>query len=781
MTLPIPDTTNVPNASAPASVTAALTPSPASPPTPAASPAPSPAPPMTPSSPAAPASDPTSDPASSQNSGWGHAILQAMTGGPQYVIGEDGVRRPAPQTKMNLGRMLTATVLSGLLAPDSYRDTPFGPVRDYNGTAGNVYKASQAKAEEQRQKPQQVSDDVKTRKLQFLQNNAKAFALHTAQWHFKQEQYATNKPTIDATNNALEEYMNGRTNANDPQQPEAWLARGISAKDVISGGHKLTDSNVYQDGQTPDGEPTYAVINPKLENITLSKEATDTLARVNSAYRNVHAVVGGKVTMPMSMFISGMHDVAMVNSGREWVNKLNASADVNGKKAKEFTQKEFEDAVKEDPRALQTLWTLTHAVAGGNLPDQRADNLLATLAKNPGGDKILGLMGMTAQEALSKAEHINQARESQEALAKMGGIGPKAPSSPEQISNVHDTIQNNPELTQTQKDALISRFPAEGPDGQVHMTQGQMKDIEQAMQSFLASNKKDALAAGDPKAITESVNNAVFGGDVLNMKDLFTYARGNPTIRAQAENLLYKTAKDNGLDPNQYTMGKQQAKYNMQLEYSGGMKTKTGQQIVAFDTLLGHIQDAYEANNEWVRSNNPQLSKSQSWWARNMSNDQNYLRFQDDIIAPAKEYMNFLNANRAEHTEDITSLQRVLDPGTSPVAATQAMQSFLRTADVRAAALGDSYVQTMGKTYPIIDGQGAALLNSVLNGKSRAVAVSQPIPRGWVGGAGEAAQRSTPSREVLQTIFAAANGSKTLATRLANENGWAIPPSTKQQ
>lgn len=703
------------------------------------------------------------------------AVLKSATGGDAfYTDPETGERKLAPQSRGTLGKTLIAATLAGMLAPDKYRETPFGPVRDYTGTAGSAMQASQAALEKARQRPQQLSEQQMAAKLRVIENATRAYALHTAQWHFKQDQYAVNKPTIDATNNALQEYENSR-DANDPNQPSAWLQRGLTVDQLTKNGFRRDEANVYQDGRTPDGEPTYAIINPKLQNITLTPEQTDLLARVNSQYRNIHAVVGGKVTIPMSTFISGMQDVAMVNSGRGWINQLNHNDSVNGGEAKDITQEQFEDAIRKNPKMLKVMWGLTHAGASGNLPDQRADNLLDVLATQPGGEGVLALMGLTPQEAMAKAEDINRERESKEALAKMGGIGPKAPALPESIQKTQDTITNNKDLTDTQRTTLLNRFPAPGPDGQVHMTQGQLKDVDQAMQAFMTAHEKEALQTGDPKVLAASVNNMVFGGDIAKIQDLIGYARNNPTLKLQYANALHDAAQAAGLDPNNFTMGAFQAKNDMLQDYSGGSKTKTGQQIIAFDTLLGHIQDAYKANNDWVRSNNPYMAKAQSWWARNMSNDPDYLRFQDDIIAPAKEYMNFLNANRAEHTEDIASLQRVLDPSTSPRAATQAMESFLRTADVRAAAIGHKYIETMGKTYPVVDGQSAALLNGILGGRSHAVAVSTPIPRGWVGASGEVPKRSMPSNQVLETILAAAGNDKALAMRLANENGWVIP------
>ena len=47
---------------------------------------------------------------------------------------------------------------------------------------------------------------------------------------------------------------------------------------------------------------------------------------------------------------------------------------------------------------------------------------------------------------------------------------------------------------------------------------------------------------------------------------------------------------------------------------------------------------------------------------KKFGNDPTYAKFKASLIAPGKEFMNFLNANRAEHDADIKATSEITDP-----------------------------------------------------------------------------------------------------------------------
>jgi hypothetical protein len=407
---------------------------------------------------------------------------------------------------------------------------------------------------------------------------------------------------------------------------------------------------------------------------------------------------------------------------------------------------------------------LTHAVAGGNLPDdgQRPDNLIHTLLTSPNSIELLKLIGLTPEEASKKADAISNERVKANALAKEGGVGDKSPAPQDQVDAMMKAVKN---LPADEQQALMADF---NPNG---TTVGELKHIGDKVETALQQNKTREIQAGDPAMLQETATNMI-EGDLSSIKDMTT-TKSN--VRAKFDNILQTEARRRGLDPTRYTVSATQAKSEMYKEFSG-TATKTGAQLLSFNTLLGHVAEGIDANDKWARSNSPLANHAISWLAKNATNDPDFKRFQTDIIAPAKEYMNFLNQNRAEHEQDIKSLAGVIDENSTPQGALVALKEFAKTADIRAAQFGQKYLQTVGNSYPVVNGSSIAALDRILGpGQSLSAKVSRPIPRGWQNG------QATPltDRRVLNGIFEAAGRDPQEATRIARENGWIVPQQSR--
>lgn len=708
------------------------------------------------------------------------AVLKSATGGDVYYTDPIGQRRIAPQSRGTLGKTLVAATLAGLLSKDEYRQTPYGPVRDFSGSAGNALEASQNVINQRRAQPQKLSDEAQTKKIMTIQNNASLIALQSASARLKHENQVNNAAAVETGLTPFKDYEALRTSNNDPSQPKAFLNQKLTHDQVLAVGpngkpaHNLTDSNVIQDGwidkwnedtQQMEPEPTYAVLNPDLKDVTLPKNVTDMLNKVNSQWKDIHQVVGGNVSVPVNAYVSAMHDYSAVMQGQQVLDTLNKT--VNGKDAKPLSLDAVASAAREGrdkgSNILPALYSLTHAVAGNNLPEdgQRPDNLLHTLLTSPNGNDILKLIGLTPDQASKKADAINAERVKQLALAKEGGVSDKAPADPEKVSQL-PKMATDLGLTPAQTEALTSKTNIAG------MTQGEYREAVNKIQSQANTNTEQDIKKGDPVQLQMTANNAI-EGDTSSIKDLLT-SRQN--VRDNYNNLVQNEARKRGLDPTRYTLGAQQSKADMFKDYSGGSATKTGAQLISFGKLLGHINEGYDASQSWARSGSPLVNRSMAWLAENAENDQDFKRFQTEIVAPAKEYMSFLNQNRAEHESDIKSLESVLSPSTTPAGVLTALQSFAKTADIQAAQLGQKYLQTVGTTYPVVNPTGVGILERMLGkGNSQAAAVSVNIPRGWANNS------ATPltDKNVLNRIFQAAGRDPVTATRIAKENGWIVP------
>src|SRR6266496_341261 len=707
------------------------------------------------------------------------AVLKNATGGDVYYTDPQGQRKLAPQSRGTLGKTLIAATLAGLLAKDEYRQTPYGPTRDYTGTAGNAMEASQGVTEKMRQAPQKLSDEAQTRKLMTIQNNSNLLALQSASARLKHANQQENAAAVETTLAPFKDYESLRTSNNDPSQPPAFVSQNMTSDQVLAKGpdgkpsHKLTDSNIIQDGWIQkwnettgqmEPEPTYSVLNPDLKDVTLPKNVTEMLNKINSQWQDIHKIVGGTVRVPVNAYVSAMHDYSAVMQGQQVLDTLNKT--VNGKDAKPLTVEAVAAAARASKdkgmNLLPALMSLTHAVAGGNLPEdaQRPDNLLHTLLTSPNGGELLKLIGITPEEAGEKADIINAERQRKLALAKEGGIGDKSPADAGKVADL-PRMAESLGLKPEQTELLTSKGNTAG------MTQGEYKEAVNKIIAQANTNNEQAIKAGDPAQLQTTANNMI-EGDTSSVKDLLT-SRQN--VRDTFNNVMQNEARKRGLDPTRYTLSAQQARADMYKDYSGA-STKIGSQLNSFGTLLGHVAEGYDASEAWIRSGSELVNKPLGWLAKNATNDQNFKRFQADIIAPAKEYMSFLNQNRAEHEQDIKSLEGVLSDQTTPAGAITAFKSFAKTADIRAANLGQKYLQAVGTTYPVVNPTGVAILDRLLGkGKSQAAAVSKNIPRGWANGS--ASPISDPN--LLQTIFQAAGNDPATARQVAKENGWIIP------
>ena len=224
-------------------------------------------------------------------------ILKNLSGGPIFYTDANGVRQEAPQTKTTMAKSILASVLAGLMTP-TVRN-PDGTV-DASSTMGGAAAAGVASRQARVDQAQQLSNQEQARKLATIQNNAKLVYLQASAAHMKHVMLAEQTQNAKQFLGPLEEYESLRTAANDPNQPQAFLARNLSAADVTNNtSYKLTDSNVVVDGtrqvynaetKQMEEEPTYAVLNPDLKAVKLTPEVTNKLAEINSQWQDIHQI-----------------------------------------------------------------------------------------------------------------------------------------------------------------------------------------------------------------------------------------------------------------------------------------------------------------------------------------------------------------------------------------------------------------------------------------------------------------------------------------------------------
>jgi hypothetical protein len=309
------------------------------------------------------------------------------------------------------------------------------------------------------------------------------------------------------------------------------------------------------------------------------------------------------------------------------------------------------------------------------------------------------------------------------------------------------------------------------------MNQGQVEKVVTRMDSVMATNKnnreKTALQNGDPTTIQNQIKLAIGAGDLTTAKDLYSL---RTNVKADYNTKAQQQAITLGLNPTHYSVEAMKAKADAFDKYSAG--GKIGQNLNAFRAFTEHLDGAADANNAWTRANSPLLNKPLSWIAKNMENDPTYTQFKTALIAPAKEYMTFLNNNRAEHTEDIRALESIVDANATPAQIYTALQTFARTADDRLLALGQGYVDTVGTTFPGLMSKASIDNLKRLGVQSRAAAFTGDLPRAqsWVSNLQpQTISLSTPEGQAIAKRFKeAAGGDSSKAESMAKEHGYLL-------
>jgi hypothetical protein len=320
------------------------------------------------------------------------AVLKAGTGGPVTFIDVNGKTQVQPQSRATLGKTLIAATLAGLLAKDEYRQTEYGPVRDYAGSGANAMAASGQVIDKMRAAPQVKSDAEQARRLMTLQANAELYKTMSAsalqQHQTLTAQIESNQPLLKN----VDEYESQRT----PDQEAARGGQHLSKEDAeaqLKGKYTTwtalpdgTESVLNQvTGQVED-HPTYTILNPNAK-VKLSPEAAGILSSTNSSWDNIHKVVGGDVTVPLSIAISANHEVMAIHTVQQFADDI--SKELGTKPADVMA------AVKKNRQLLPAIDSTRDQIAAGGSLWRTLD--AARNAKN--GMDFLNLLGVSREQA----------------------------------------------------------------------------------------------------------------------------------------------------------------------------------------------------------------------------------------------------------------------------------------------------------------------------------------------------------------------------------------------
>ena len=696
-------------------------------------------------------------------------ILKTMIGGPVTYTDPSGVRREAPQSRGAMGKAIVAAALAGLMTPTQYREGAFGTkVEDFGATAGNAANAAKGVMEANRNRPQQLSDEMQARKLMTIQNNAHLAQLQAASAHAAHEMNEEQAKNAQDFNSVFDEYDKLRT----PTEPKAYLAKDLTAEEVTApnSGYKLTDSNIVRYGsrtvynpQTQQDEihPTFAILNPDLKDIQLSPDVANKLAEINSQWKDIHQTVGGTVRVPVNAYVSAMHDYQAVTQGQSTLNAL-SKAYGDGKSIDLAAAVRNSKEKRND--ILPALYTLTQTGAAGHTLDNRPDSLLTTLRDAPNGTQVLALMGMTPADATKKIEDIQNQRARTAKLAAEGGIGDKAPAPPQMVSAV---IAEAKKLPPEDANAILAGINPQG------MTVGELEKLKDKVLTTVQQNKVEEFnklkETGDPVQAAKTASN-IIEGDVDSLVH-------STTLRGQSRqvtlNAIHDEAVKRGLDPVNYSEQALEAKGNMMRDFMSNKKGSTGSQLSSFDAFLGHEGAALDAldrlkNKTLGLSNSPVWNAAMDSVGKQLTNDPDWKAFKTSLLPVQNEINNFLSGGFAVQAHEQALMQQVLDPHETPSRVDSALRQLAETADIRLGAMGRRYLDVMGTTYPHLIGDDAQRTLKRVGIQSKAVPLSVSLPKGWKSGQAQPLTNPTVAKSFVQ----AAGGNNTRAAEIAKDNGW---------
>lgn len=185
-----------------------------------------------------------------------------------------------------------------------------------------------------------------------------------------------------------------------------------------------------------------------------------------------------------------------------------------------------------------------------------------------------------------------------------------------------------------------------------------------------------ALADGDTSKSTFP-SRIYKGSNQLTQSDAFGLAKQlNPNLDEKLYNSKQKLLND-------YTSSK-----------------GTGGQIETFNNFLNHAADASDVANHWRDTGSPFLNTAMNKLRNQAEGDPQYTQLVAALEPVRKEYMSFLNANRAEHTQDLEVMQKILSDDATPAQMQEGFKQLANTGVLRLDSINQNWKTVTGGNYP---------------------------------------------------------------------------------
>jgi hypothetical protein len=609
-----------------------------------------------------------------------------MTGGQRYTttIDADGntVRTPIQPKPWALGLALALDVLSGGLAGASATGPGrFGKAAEAGAAVADKQRAAVQQANQQQDEQAQNDQKYKLAVTEANMRNHQTALLVGKEDQAISQTYADSfKPLAEPLMNgnqvlpegvsvtqpqfetdATAAIKNGKTNVtHDFLMPvgDAIPMRGANGDTVMQNGHAVYGHNYI----TVHGADKFQA--------SLNADLVKKLQSVGYFMQDGKpANINPNSPWPFADLAKKSADYASIMAGEQIMQRHKDDAhDLLGKDTEDLSG--LADAVRKDPTMRDAVRLFSQAA--NTVGNSHIDEILNAMSRVDANKA-----GMIADYLGLKGDDLNQIankRLQEEAEAKAKPTPAEKIDSPDKANAVlADPSESATRKTQAKAFLKGSTATAAG---------------KAAAEATAKTNAE--TNSGD---VQQAARNVV-SGDLTNLKDITSMRGGQRTAMFNA---IHDEAVSQGKNPNDWGPAALKTKADMWEDYREG---KTSNNITAFDAFLGHANDAMDANDAWRRSGSPLINKPLTWLAKNADNDTNYTAFTTALEPVRKEFMSFLNANRAEHEGDIKTMGTVLSDSSTPAQIETALKQLGKSADIRLAAIGRKYQNTMGTSFP---------------------------------------------------------------------------------
>ncbi len=643
-----------------------------------------------------------------------HTLLSRMNQGDQQVIrdkngnpvaGPDGKPQTRPMDSKQMGRSILAGVLSAMATSEQHQ-----PYRNGNGIWVNpqneAVQAGQQAFQQGRPQAQYKQADA-----QLAQQRTQQYAVYKSNVDMYKMAHEIAHMKADDKTAAVQAFSGTYDMAEDGQIPGYNSETGDLSENEAETQLKSLDPTTHMmvpNGKTvpvldPQGNPTgeteihWMILPGQKGQIPLTKEMI-------ADHPELKGAAEGK-TIPLTQWmrlVRGQASKQVINS---MVTDLAGTLTGDDPKAEvpKFDYNKFVKDSKATPDQISQL---------GNLSAVRNDPVafakgLQQIDKTGNIDNALRQQGIKIDAAAwARKQSVNEADE--------------------KAQNARKEKQQDL-LTAPLTDSLAEDIQAEYESARDH---NGIPDARYAAAAAFSQNKANRKAAGEQTAADIKKNaevdregldgaaDAIVNGGSLGKMSEYA-AMGRSPAKTYLGNAIRKAAIAAGKDPQFYSPGPMEQRAKTYADFTSDKNGSVGSNIVAFDNYLGHTNEAMDAaerlKGQTVRhilGQVPILNQPLSWLNKNLVNNEDYNRFQAALVPVKKEFEAFLNNNRAEHTEDLQEMSKLLnDTKQSPQQIIDHLKEMTKSADVRLAGLGRKFQSTMHQNFDdLVTPQGAAVM-----------------------------------------------------------------------